>query len=77
MGNSKFNVSGAGTLLFPDFLRAQNMVQVTEGKITVNVWRKPWEIDFASSLRKVRVSEGLSYRESTVIKQHKTKHAHH
>ena len=35
MGNSKFSVSGASTLLFPDFLRAQNMVRVTEGKITV------------------------------------------
>ena len=35
MENSKFNVSGASTLLFPDLLRAQNMIRVTEGKITV------------------------------------------
>ena len=33
MGNSKFNVSDASTLFFPDFLRAQNMVRVIEGKI--------------------------------------------
>ena len=35
MGNSKFNVSDASSRLsFPDFLRAQNMVRVTEGKVT-------------------------------------------
>ena len=28
----------------------------------------PGEIDFGSSLREVRVSEGSSYRESTVIR---------
>ena len=33
MANSKFNVSNASTLFFPDFLRAQNMVLVIEGKI--------------------------------------------
>ena len=33
MGNSKFNVSDTSTLFFPDFLRAQNMVWVIEGKI--------------------------------------------
>ena len=33
MGNSKFNVSDASTLFFPDFLRAQNLVRVIEGKI--------------------------------------------
>ena len=31
MGNSKFNVSDASTLCFPDFLTAQNMVRVIEG----------------------------------------------
>ena len=34
MENSKFNVLDASTLFFvPDFLRAQNMIQVIEGKI--------------------------------------------
>ena len=33
--NGKFNFSDASTLVIPDFLRAQNMVRVTEGKITV------------------------------------------
>ena len=28
MGNSKFNVSDANRVFFPDFLRAQNMVRV-------------------------------------------------
>ena len=32
-GTSKSNVSDASTLVFPDFLRAQNMVRVMEGKI--------------------------------------------
>ena len=45
-------------------------VRVTEGKIIVNVHYEgnPGEIDFGASLRKVRVSEGSSYQESTVIK---------
>ena len=30
---NKFNVSDASALLFPDFLRAQNMARVIEGKI--------------------------------------------
>ena len=33
MGNSKFNVSDASALFFPDFLSAQNMVRVIGGKI--------------------------------------------
>ena len=32
MGNSKFNVSDASRLFFPDFLGAQNMVRVIKGK---------------------------------------------
>ena len=34
-----------------------------EGKITVNVWRKSGAIDFGSSKREIRVSEGSSYRD--------------
>jgi len=33
MGNSKFNVSDASELFFPNFLSAQNMVLVIRGKI--------------------------------------------
>ena len=36
MRNSKFNVSDASTLFFPDLSRAQNMVRVIEGKI---IWK--------------------------------------
>ena len=32
-GTSKFNVLDASTLFFPDFLSAQDMVRVIEGKI--------------------------------------------
>ena len=32
-GTSKYNVSDARTLFFPDFLRALKMVRVIEGKI--------------------------------------------
>ena len=45
---------------FPDFLSAQNMVRVTEAKLTVSV---------CSSSREVRVSEGSSYRESTIYER--------
>ena len=33
MGNSKFNVLDASTLLFPNFLKAQNVGRVIVGKI--------------------------------------------
>ena len=36
MGNSKFNVLEAVHSFSPDFLRAQNMVRVIEGKIYRN-----------------------------------------
>ena len=49
------------------------MFRVTEGKITVKCMT---EIHGKSSLCKVRVSEGSSYRESTVILQHKMKQAY-
>ena len=39
IGNPKFNVSDARDGFFPDFLRAQNMVQVIEGKI---IWKMTW-----------------------------------
>ena len=75
----KIQCSDTGTLFFPDFLSAQNMVwvilgkivlkwteekqnllwvswrfellriRVTEGKITVNVYENPGEINFGSS----------------------------
>ena len=45
---------------FPDFLSDQNMVRVTEAKLTVSV---------CSSSREVRVSEGSSYRESTIYER--------
>ena len=47
------------------------MVRVTEGRITVKCMT---EINGKSIL--LRVSEGSSYRESIVIKQHKTKQAY-
>ena len=40
-------------------------VPVTEGKIAANMGN-PGEIDFCSSWCEVRVSEGWSYRDSTV-----------
>ena len=40
------------------------------GKITVIYDGNPGEIDFGSSSREVRVSEGSSYRESTVTFLH-------
>ena len=58
MGNSKFNVSDASRLFFPNFLRAQNMVRVIEGKINIEmIWGET-----KSSLQEVRVIEGSSYR---------------
>ena len=51
-------------------------VRVTEGKIAVMYDGNPGEIDFGSSLREVRVSEGSSYRESTVITPNPVWHSH-
>ena len=90
IGNSTFNVSDARRRLFPDFLRAQNMVRVMEGKL-YRKWpegkRKLVRVSGSSSYGGfelprvklqlmydgnpgksilVRVSEGSSYRESTV-----------
>ena len=48
------------------------MVRLPRVKLQEICDGNPWEIDFASSLRKVRVCEGSSYRETTVILQHKT-----
>ena len=41
-------------------------VRVTVGKTALTYDGNPGEIDFGSSEREVRVSEGSSYRESTV-----------
>ena len=62
----------------PDFLRAQNMVRVSGSssypgfelpsvKLQWMYDGNPGEIDFGSSYREVRVSEGSSYGESTVL----------
>ena len=47
IGNPKFNVSDARRRLFPDLLRAQNMVPVIDGKISIgnsmicsDIWHK-------------------------------------
>ena len=93
-GTSKSNVSDASILFLPDFVSAQNVVRViegkiiqkrsegkqkllrvsgrfelsrvrvTEGKITVNVWRKSRGNRFWFEL-----ARGSSYRESTVASQ--------
>ena len=54
MGNSKFNVSDASTLFFPDFLRAQNMFRVIEGKLYRN--------DLRGNKNYFELAGGSSYR---------------
>ena len=54
MGNSKFNVSDASTLFFPDFLRAQNMFRVIEGKLYRN--------DLRGNKNYFELARGSSYR---------------
>ena len=91
-GKFKIQCFGGRTLFFPDFLRAQNMVRViegkiiwkwsegkqkllrvsgsfelsrvrvSEGKITVNVWRKSRGNRFWFELARVRVIESQLYR---------------
>ena len=61
MGNSKFNVSDASSLYIAYFLRAQNMVQVIEGKI-IYKWsagkQKLLRFSGRFELSRVRVTEG-------------------
>ena len=61
MGNSKFNVSDASRLFFPDFLRAQNKVQVIEGKIIKKLSQgkqKPLRVSRRFELSRGRVIDG-------------------
>ena len=53
MGNLKFSVLNASTPFFTDFLSAQNMVQVIEGKIYINDLR---ETKITSSYRGFELS---------------------
>ena len=55
MGNSNQRLGRQHTVFFPDFLSAQNMVRVIEGKI---IWKFDWQTKITSSQREVRVTEG-------------------
>ena len=61
MGNSKFNVSHASRLFFPDFLRAQNMVELSRVKLYRNYLGGGGGLLRVSGrleLSRVRVTEG-------------------
>ena len=65
MGNSKFNVSDATTLFFPDLLSAQNMVRIIGGKIVYWKWSEGKQklLWVSGGLSRVRVAEGKNYSE--------------